>query len=116
VFAITTVIDLHVLTEEEPAQRTTGSIAAFSSVLVALYGVLLKQQSPIVYYAYAFFPVLFWEEIFARRSSLIKGSRSLFGHVSSRADVVKLVLSVLGFFGLLEALVCIQPYKKHVRN
>ncbi|KAH6132750.1 GPI ethanolamine phosphate transferase 1 [Parastagonospora nodorum] len=105
VFAITTVIDIHVLTEVVPAQRTTASIAAFSSVLVALYGVLFKQQSPIVYYVYAFFPVMFWEEIFVRRSSLIKGGRSLFGHVSSRTDIVKLVLSVVGFFGLLEALV-----------
>jgi phosphatidylinositol glycan class N len=108
VFAITTVIDLHVLTEEVPAQRNTASIAAFSSVLVALYAMLLKQQSPLVYYAYAFFPVLFWEEIFARRGSLIKGGRSLFSHVESTADVVKLVLSTLGFFGLLEALVCLQ--------
>lgn len=105
VFAITTVIDLHVLTNDAPPERTTKSIAGFSSVLVVLYAILLKQQSPIVYYVYAFFPVLFWEEIFARRSSLIKGGRSLFGYVSSTADVVKLVLSVLGFFGLLEALV-----------
>jgi phosphatidylinositol glycan class N len=105
VFAITTVIDLHVLTEDIPAQRTTESIVGFSSVLVVLYGVLLKQQSPLVYYAYAFFPVLFWEEIFAQRLSLIKGGRSLFGHVTSQADIVKLILSTLGFFGLLEALV-----------
>jgi phosphatidylinositol glycan class N len=105
VFAITTVIDLHVLTEDIPAQRTTQSIVGFSSVLVVLYGVLLKQQSPLVYYAYAFFPVLFWEEIFAQRLSLIKGGRSLFGHVTSQADIVKLILSTLGFFGLLEALV-----------
>ncbi|KAF2824548.1 GPI ethanolamine phosphate transferase 1 [Ophiobolus disseminans] len=105
VFAITTVIDLHVLTEEVQAQRTTASIAGFSSVLVVLYAMLVKQQSPLVYYVYAFFPVLFWEEIYARRWSLIKGGRSLFTHVSSTADVVKLVLSTFGFFGLLEALV-----------
>jgi phosphatidylinositol glycan class N len=108
VFAITTVIDLHVLTEDMPAQRTTQSVAAFSSVLVVLYAILFKQQSPIVYYLYAFFPVFFWEEIYVRRSSLIKGGRSLFGHISSGADVAKLILSTLGFFGLLEALVCRQ--------
>jgi phosphatidylinositol glycan class N len=105
VFAITTVIDLHVLTEEVPALRTTASIAGFSSALVVLYAMLIKQQSPVVYYVYAFFPVLFWEEVYARRWSLIKGGRSLFSHVSSTADTVKLVLSTLGFFGLLEALV-----------
>jgi phosphatidylinositol glycan class N len=105
IFAITTVIHLHVLTEEVPTQRTIPSMVIFSSVLVALYGVLLKQQSPIVYYAYAFFPVLFWEEIYAQRLSLAKGSKILLGHLNSGADVAKLVLATLGFFGLLEALV-----------
>jgi phosphatidylinositol glycan class N len=116
VFAITTVIDLHVLTEDIPAQRTTQSIIGFSSVLVVLYAVLLKQQSPVVYYLYAFFPVLFWEEIFARRLSLIKGGRSLFGHVTSRADVFKLIVSTVGFFGLLEALVCLRLYCRLIFN
>ena len=106
IFAIATVIDLHVLTEETQAQRTIPSMMVFSSGLVALYGVLLKQQSPIVYYAYAFFPVLFWEEIYVRRSSLVKGGRVLFSHLNSGADVAKLVFATLGFFGLLEALVC----------
>ncbi|KAJ4363192.1 Glycosyl phosphatidyl inositol anchor synthesis [Neocucurbitaria cava] len=105
VFAITTVIDLHVLTQDVPALRTTESIAIFSGLLVALYAVLLKQQSPVIYYVYAFFPILFWEEVYARRVSLVKGSKILFGHVSSNSDVAKLVLSTLGFFGLLEALV-----------
>jgi phosphatidylinositol glycan class N len=116
VFAITTVIDLHVLTEDIPAQRTTQSIIGFSSVLVVLYAVLLKQQSPVVYYLYAFFPVLFWEEIFARRLSLIKGGRSLFGHVTSGADVFKLIVSTVGFFGLLEALVCLRLYCRLIFN
>ncbi len=105
VFAITTVIDLHVLTEEVPALRTVQSMTFFSGTLIALYGVLLKQQSPIVYYAYAFFPTLFWEEVYARRQSLIKGGKVLFGHVSSAGDMVKLALLTIGFFGLLEALV-----------
>jgi phosphatidylinositol glycan class N len=110
VFAIATVIDLHVLTEDVPAQRTTASTAVFSSFLVALYGILAKQQSPIVYYLYAFFPVLFWEEVFAQRLSLIKGGKILFKHVSSGADVAKLVLATLGFFGLLQALVSCQDH------
>lgn len=110
VFAITTVIDLHVLNDKTQAQRTTPSIVGFSSALVVLYAMLAKQQSPLVYYAYAFFPVLFWEDVFARRSSLVKGSRILFAHVSSTSDMVKLVLSFLGFFGLLQALVSLSPF------
>jgi phosphatidylinositol glycan class N len=105
VFAITTVVDLHVLLEHVPAQRTMASMVVFSSVFVALCGVFFKQESPIVYYAYAFFPVLFWEEVYAQRLSLVKGGKILFGHVNSGADVAKLVFATLGFFGLLEALV-----------
>jgi phosphatidylinositol glycan class N len=107
VYAITTVIDLHVLNEESSAQRTIPSMMAFSSVLAVLYSILLKQRSPIIYYAYAVFPVFFWEEIYARRSSLVKGSKVLFGHVSSAGEVIKLALGTLGFFGLLQALVCL---------
>jgi phosphatidylinositol glycan class N len=105
VFAITTVIDLHVLNEASQTLRTMPSMVVSLSVLVALYSVLFTQHSPGIYYAYAFFPILFWEEVWARRSALIKGSKVLFAHVSSRGDVIKLILSTLGFFGLLEALV-----------
>jgi phosphatidylinositol glycan class N len=107
VYAITTVIDLHVLNEQTETLRTVPSMVVFSSVLVALYSVLFMQSSPWIYYAYAFFPVMFWEEVWASRPALIKGYKVLFAHVSSPAQVVKLVLSVIGFFGLLEALVCL---------
>ncbi|KAF2260733.1 PigN-domain-containing protein [Lojkania enalia] len=104
-FAITTIIDLHVLRAESEALRTFSSMIFFSSVLIALDSTLFMQQSPYIYYAYAFFPVMFWEEVWARRPALIKGTTVLFAHVSSRADMVKLGVSALGFFGLLEALV-----------
>jgi phosphatidylinositol glycan class N len=61
-----------------------------------------------VYYAYAFFPVLFWEEVFAQRQSLVKGGKILFRNIKSGADIVNLVFATLGFFGLLQALVCIR--------
>lgn len=104
-FAITTVIDLHVLNEESETFRTVPSMIVFSSVLAALYSALFVQQSPWIYYAYAFFPVMFWEEVWARRPSLIKGSKVLFGHINTHGDIIRLTLSTLGFFGLLEALV-----------
>ncbi|KAF2199199.1 PigN-domain-containing protein [Delitschia confertaspora ATCC 74209] len=104
-FAITTVIDLHVLHGQTETLRTVASMIAFSSVLVALYSVLFIQQSPWIYYAYAFFPVIFWEEVFARRAALVKGKDVLFRHISSSWDVFKLVLGALAFVGLVEALV-----------
>lgn len=105
VFSITTVIDLHVLVEDVPAQRTPQSLVIFSSVLVVLYGILLKEHSPVVYYIYAFFPVIFWEEVYVRRQSLIKGGKSLFKGVQSNTDIVKLILSIIGALALLQALV-----------
>ncbi|KAF2002333.1 PigN-domain-containing protein [Amniculicola lignicola CBS 123094] len=105
VYAMTTVIDLHVLREETKTLRTVPSIIIFSSVLVALYAVLFMQHSPAVYYAYAFFPVMFWEEIWAQRPALIQGCKVLFGHVSSGADQFKLSLAVIASLALLEALV-----------
>jgi phosphatidylinositol glycan class N len=104
-FAITTVIDLHVLHGEVETLRTTPSVIIFSSVLVALYSVLLIQQSPWVYYAYAFFPVMFWEEVFARRASLLKGKEVLLGSVVSYKDGLVLAIKSLAFLGVIEALV-----------
>lgn len=107
-FAITTVVDLHVLSEQAATVRTVPSMVMFSSILVALYAVLYKQQSPWVYYAYAFFPVLFWEEVWARLPAITKGARVLAEDISSGTDIAKLTLSIFGFFGLLVALVCLQ--------
>ncbi|KAJ4402035.1 Glycosyl phosphatidyl inositol anchor synthesis [Didymella pomorum] len=104
-FAITTVLDLHVLNENSEAQRTMQSTIAFSSVLAVLYSALLKQRSPLWYYAYAIFPVIFWEEVYARRTSIIKGGRVLFSQVNTFGDKLKLVLATLGSLGLLQALV-----------
>ncbi|KAF2996704.1 Glycosyl phosphatidyl inositol anchor synthesis [Curvularia kusanoi] len=104
-FAITTVLDLHVLNEDSPAQRTPQSMVVFSSALAVLYSALLKQRSPLWYYAYAFFPVLFWEEVYARRSSLLKGGKVLLSQVNTATDKLKLGLATLGSLGLLQALV-----------
>ncbi|KAF2180535.1 GPI ethanolamine phosphate transferase 1 [Zopfia rhizophila CBS 207.26] len=104
-FAITTVIDLHVLKQETETLRSLPSMIIFSSVLVGLYSVLFMQQSSWIYYAYAFFPVMFWEEVWVRRPAVVKGSKILFGHISSQGDAIKLAVSVIGCFGLLEALV-----------
>lgn len=104
-FAITTVIDLHVLHGEVETLRTVPSIIGFSSILVALYSILFMQQSSWIYYAYAFFPVMFWEEVYVRRAALKKGGAILLGHISSPLDGLKLAFSVLAFVALLEALV-----------
>lgn len=110
VYAITLVIDLHVLHQETETLRTMPSMIAFASALVGLYSVLYMQRSPLVYYAYGFFPVMFWEEIWASRPALVRGCKVLFGNVSSQSDIMKLVLSTIGFFAVLEALVSWHRY------
>ncbi|KAF7534977.1 hypothetical protein G7054_g5760 [Neopestalotiopsis clavispora] len=103
-FALTTVIDLHVLQGSTQAQRSLTSVASFSSVLVVLYASFIASHSPITYYAYAFFPVFFWEEVFARRHSVIKGRQALFGHVQSGPKMANLILGSISYLGIIESL------------
>lgn len=104
-FAITTVIDLHVLNGATETSRSIASTFLFSSAFVAIWSVLYVQKSPATYYAYAVFPFIFWEEVYARRGALAAGRKVLLGHVHSTNDYFSLALRILGFVGLLEALV-----------
>jgi phosphatidylinositol glycan class N len=106
-YALTTVIDLHVLHGTTDSHRTTASISFFSSILVALFSVFLYQGSSWRYYFYAFFPVYFWEEVFARRKALIAGRQIVLGHVQSFSGYLTFGLQALAFLGVLEALVCL---------
>jgi phosphatidylinositol glycan class N len=111
-FAITTVVDLHVLQGQTKTRRTTTSTITFSSALVALFSVLFTQRSSLTYYAYAIFPVFLWEGVYAGRGALIAGRKALFGHVSSKKGYMGTVLKALAYVGLLEALV--SPSSSHI--
>ncbi|KAI1461452.1 GPI ethanolamine phosphate transferase 1 [Annulohypoxylon moriforme] len=103
-YALTTVLDLHVLQGTAVASRTLGSTIVFSSVLITLYSSFIIVRSPITYYAYAFFPVFFWEEVYARRDSLVKGRLVLFGHIKTGANVITLLLNMITYIGIIESL------------
>ncbi|KAI0387609.1 GPI ethanolamine phosphate transferase 1 [Hypomontagnella monticulosa] len=103
-YALTTVIDLHVLHGTTQASRSLGGTIFFSSILVLLYASFIISHSPITYYAYAFFPVFFWEEVYARRESLAKGRQALFGHIKTGPNVVSLVLNIITYIGIIESL------------
>ncbi|KAI9710266.1 MAG: Glycosyl phosphatidyl inositol anchor synthesis [Bogoriella megaspora] len=111
-FAITTVIDLHVLHGKTQDSRTTSSIVVFFSALVALYSLLFIQSSSWTYYAYSVFPIIFWEEVWARRGALLKAKEALFGDNVSPKAYFRLALNTLAFVGLIEALV----HSYHVRE
>ena len=89
-YAITTVVDLYVVIEDVPPKRSVFSVLFFISVLVGLYASFVMATSPVTYYAYAFFPVFFWEEVFARRSSISAGRAALFGHIKSASEILTL--------------------------
>lgn len=104
-YAIATVINLYVVKESIPPSRTILGSIAFSSVLLVLYASFIASKSPMTYYAYAFFPVMFWEEVFARRSTLILGYKALFGHIKSGGAVFALILNGVLFIGVIQSLV-----------
>jgi phosphatidylinositol glycan class N len=107
VFAFTTAIDQHVLDGSVKSSRTTASIATFASIVVALYSFLYARSSPPQYYAYAFFPLMFWEDVFARRQSLVEGKQKLLAQLGSN-DMMKLGLNLVLYIGILEVMVSLE--------
>ena len=111
-FAVTTVIDLHVLHGKTETSRNISIITIFSALSVALFSVLWVQKSPVTYYAYAAFPLIFWEEAIARRGSLVAGTNALLCNVKSKHETISLAVGALAFAGLLEALVSIGHFPR----
>jgi len=103
-FAFTTAVDAYMLDGKVEASRSTISIIAFGSVLVALYSYLFVSSSPPTYYAYGIFPVMFWEEVFVRRRALVEAKNKLSSKLSKQ-DAVKLLLNLLAYIGILEVMV-----------
>jgi phosphatidylinositol glycan class N len=104
-FALTTVIDLHVLHGKTDTSRTPAGTVFFSAVLVALYASFIISKSPMSYYAYAIFPVGFWEEVYARRRAIVDGGKILFRHINSTGSLVSIILQGLVSLILVESLV-----------
>ena len=108
-FAATRVIDLHVLQGQAETSRNLFSSSLFGFASLCMFSVLILRKAPSTYYAYAVFPIVFWEEVIARRKALLLAKRALFGHVQTRREAIMLLFQVFSFFGLLEALVSFEP-------
>ena len=104
-FSATTVIDLHVLQTTSRTSRTVFTSGVFGAITVSLFSVMFMQKAPFMYYAYAIFPLVFWEEVVARREALALGSHHLLKDIKNRDDYLRLALQALGFIAVLEALV-----------
>ena len=109
-FALITVVDRHVLGASTRITRTTPVVVFFLSILVALDSFLWMQRSPWTYYAYAFFPVLFWEEVWVRRKVLVASTDLLFGHVKGVGGWITVGVKFLVFVGSLEILVSFRLF------
>lgn len=104
-FALTTVIDLHVLHGKMETSRSLFQVIFFSSVLAILFASFIISKSPLTYYAYSIFPVVFWEEVFARRKALIEGCNVLFGKITTISGYISFTFRTVVFLALLECLV-----------
>ncbi|ODA78475.1 hypothetical protein RJ55_05856 [Drechmeria coniospora] len=111
-YALTTVIDTYVIEEVVLPKRTVASVGAFSSILMALYASFLMSKSPPTYYAYAFFPVFFWEEVFAHRDSLATGRKLLFAHITSHREAVAFLTHTVMFIAVLQSLALGYIYRE----
>ena len=106
-FSATTVIDLHLLQRSSQASRTVFTLGAFGAIAISLVSVMVMQKAPFMYYAYAAFPLGFWEEVVARREALVHGGRHLLRNINTSHDYLTLFLQALAFLGVLEALVSV---------
>lgn len=105
-FGTITIIDTFVLKQSVKVHRSLATILFFLSAQVALFAYLFAQKSPITYYGYSIFPIFFWEEVFVRREALSDGKKVLFHTFTTFGTRVALLVQILAFMGLLQALVC----------
>ncbi|RFU72669.1 gpi ethanolamine phosphate transferase 1 [Trichoderma arundinaceum] len=103
-YAIATVINLYVVPTSITPQRNTSTILGFFSALAALYASFIASKSPPTYYAYAFFPVVFWEEVYAQRLSLLEGGRVLFGHIESAGHIATFFINAFMYCAVVVSL------------
>ena len=77
-----------------------------SLVSVGLAIVLCIQHCPLIYYAYAGFPVFFWDEVIASRETLKKGVEVLMRGDGERVSLMTIASQSILYIGILEFLVC----------
>jgi GPI ethanolamine phosphate transferase 1 len=76
-----------------------------SLVSVGLAIVLFIQHCPLIYYAYAGFPVFFWDEVIASRETLKKGVEVLMRSDGERVSLMTIASQSILYIGILEFLV-----------
>ena len=104
-FALTTVIDMHVLRDKTTTSRSFFTMASFSTIGAILLSTLLMRKAPFTYYLYAVFPLIFWEEVLSRREAFALGVKTLMKDVNLVRDGTFFALQACIYICVLEALV-----------
>jgi len=78
-------------------------VTAVVSIVLAL--VLFVRHCPLIYYAYAGFPVFFWEEVIANRETLREGIKVLMEGDGKKISSINITTQSLLYIGILESLV-----------
>ncbi|KAL9607127.1 MAG: hypothetical protein Q9167_007932, partial [Letrouitia subvulpina] len=86
-FALTTVIDLHVLQNRGERSRSSQVSTLFAFIFIGLTSILWLRKAPYTYYAYAVFPVVFWEEVVQRLLYLLLEKNMLAASTSAVGDL-----------------------------
>ena len=84
-------------------------------VAVTLIAVLYIQHCPLIYYAYAGFPVFFWEEVLANRETLQSGLKVLMQGDGKSVSPLTIASQSIIYIGILESLVHDLPCIAYLR-
>lgn len=104
-FVLVHVFDSYVLPRRLSPHRGQIETILTAVVAIGLATVLFIQHCPLIYYAYAGFPVFFWEEILANRETLKEGLKVLMEGDGKRISSVNITAQSLLYVGILESLV-----------
>jgi len=91
-----------VLTEKE--------MIAVALMAVTLTTVLYIQHCPLIYFAYAGFPVFFWEEVLANRETLRQGLKVLMQGDGKQVSPLTIASQSILYISILESLVPLSPF------
>jgi phosphatidylinositol glycan class N len=72
---------------------------------VTLATILFIQHCPLIYYAYAGFPVFFWQQVLANRETLKQGMKVLMQSKDKKMSPFTITSQAILYIGILESLV-----------
>ena len=104
-FALTTVIDMHVLQGQVQISKIGLTSATYLALATLFASFLWLRKAPLTYYAYAIFPLTFWKAVFARQEVLLRGIKVLFAGRRRKEGVIMLGVKAIAFIGVLELIV-----------